>query len=90
MNELEEQIKDFLISKSVEVLNVDRSEIQWEEDLDEYGFESMRLNKLCLVINETFNIDIRPAIFLEYTSLSEFSQYLKKTYYQKVENILVN
>lgn len=90
MNELEEQIKDFLISKSVEVLNVDRSEIEWEEDLDEYGFESMKLNKLCLVINEKFDIDIRPAIFLEYPSLSEFSQYLKKTYYQKVENILVN
>ena len=90
MNELEEQIKDFLIGKSAAILNIDRSEIEWEEDLDEYGFESMRLNKLCLLINETFNIDIRPAIFLEYTSLSEFSQYLKKTYYQKVENILVN
>ncbi|KAA1246072.1 acyl carrier protein [Aquimarina sp. RZ0] len=89
MNELDEQLKDFLIEKSSEILKINEEEVEWEADLDEYGFESMKINKLCLDLNKAFGIEIRPAIFLEYTSLSEFGDYLKKTFYQKVESVLL-
>ncbi len=89
MNELEEQIKEYLIQKSAELLNVQPSKIEWESDLDEYGFESMKVNKLCVDINEKFDIEVRPAILLEYTSLEELSGYLKKKYYSKMEDVLL-
>ncbi len=89
MNELEEQIKEYLIQKSAELLNVQPSKIEWESDLDEYGFESMKVNKLCVDINKKFDIEVRPAILLEYTSLEELSGYLKKEYYSKMEEVLL-
>ncbi len=89
MNELDEQIKEYLIKKSAELLGVDSSEVEWESDLDEYGFESMKINKLCVDINKTFGTEVRPAILLEYTSLAEFSDYLKKEYYTKIEEVLL-
>ena len=89
MNELEEKIKDYLTTKSAELLSIEPSEVEWDSDLDEYGFESMRINKLCVDINQTFGIEVRPAVLLEYTSLEEFSQYLRKEFYQQLDEALV-
>ena len=89
MNELEEKIKDYLTQKSAELLGIEPSAVEWESDIDEYGFESMKINKLCVDINKTFGIEVRPAVLLEYTSLEEFSQYLRKEYYQQLEEALV-
>jgi len=89
MNELEEQIKEYLTNKSAELLNIEPSAVEWESDIDEYGFESMKINKLCVDINNTFGIEVRPAVLLEYTSLSEFSDYLKKEHYAKMEEALM-
>ena len=89
MNELEEKIKDYLTTKSAELLSIEPSDVEWDSDLDEYGFESMRINKLCVDINQTFGIEVRPAVLLEYTSLEEFSQYLRKEFYQQLDEALV-
>ncbi len=89
MNELEEQIKEYLTSKSAELLSIEPSAVEWESDIDEYGFESMKINKLCVDINKTFGIEVRPAVLLEYTSLAEFSDYLKKEHYSKMEEVLM-
>ena len=89
MNELEEKIKDYLTTKSAELLGIEPTAVEWDSDIDEYGFESMKINKLCVDINQTFGIEVRPAVLLEYTSLEEFSQYLRKEYYQQLEEALV-
>jgi hypothetical protein len=49
----------------------------------------MKINKLCVDINKTFGIEVRPAVLLEYTSLAEFSDYLKKEHYAKMEEVLM-
>lgn len=90
MNELEEQLQNYLINKSAELLNIESDKIEWDLDLDEYGFDSMNVNKLCLEINNEFGIEVRPAIFLEYTSLEEFSDYLKKNFYAQVEEVVLD
>lgn len=89
MNELEEQIKEYLTNKSAELLSIEPSAVEWESDIDEFGFESMRINKLCVDINKTFGIEVRPAVLLEYTSLEEFGEYLKKEHYTKMEEVLM-
>jgi len=89
MDELEEKIKEYLTNKSAKILNIEPSNIEWDEDIDEYGFDSMKLNKFCLEINEEFGLKISPALFLEYTSLAEFSKLLKKEHYLKLDNSLM-
>ena len=45
MNELEEKIKDYLTAKSAELLDIEPTAVEWDSDIDEYGFESMKINK---------------------------------------------
>ncbi len=89
MDELDEQLQTYLVAKSAEILKCDQSVIIWENDIDEYGFTSMETNQLCLELNEHFSIAIQPALFLEVTSLEELSRYVKKNYFEAVENKLL-
>jgi len=89
MNELSEELSKYLISQSAKILKCDESDINWEDDLDENGFESMQVNQLCVEINNSFSVGINPALFLEVTSLSNLSQYLQSNYYSQLETNLL-
>lgn len=89
MNELDEKLQALLITRSAGILKCDESEIRWEDDIDEYGFDSMGVSQLCVDLNEFFSIEIHPAIFLEVTSLEALSGYLKKKYYPTLEKKLL-
>ena len=89
MNDLDEEIKSFLVRKTAELLNIDEAEIDWEADVDEFGYDSMTINKFCVEINAKLNISVQPAVFLEYPTLSEFSSYLKTDFYAEVEEALL-
>jgi acyl carrier protein len=85
MNELDEKLADYLTEQAVKILQCDTSAVIWEDDIDEYGFESMSVNQLCVNINKRFSINVNPSIFLEVTSLSALADYLKKYHYATVE-----
>ncbi len=89
MNELDEKLFDYLSTLAAKILQCDKSKIQWEDDIDEYGFESMTVNKLCADLNEKFSLNINPSIFLEITSLSALGDFLKKHHYAMLENTLL-
>lgn len=85
MNEVEENLQAFLVAKSAEVLKIDAADVQWESDIDEYGFDSMEVNRFCVELNNHFAISIQPVLFLEVTSLNELSRYLLKHFPAQVE-----
>ena len=89
MNEFEEALKKYLMTKAAEILKCDETEVFWEDDIDEYGFASMEVNQLCVDLNDFFAIDTQPALFLEITSLEVLSQYLKQKYFSSIENKLL-
>jgi acyl carrier protein len=89
VNELDEKLQALLIARSAGILKCAESEIQWEDDVDEYGFDSMRVSQLCVSLNQLFSIEIHPAVFLEVTSLEALSGYLKKKYYPNLERKLL-
>ena len=89
MNELDEKLQALLITRSAGILKCAESEVHWEDDLDEYGFDSLGVSQLCVSLNELFSIEIHPAVFLEVTSLEALSGYLKKKYYPLVERKLL-
>lgn len=89
MNELDEELAGFLLTESASILNCEKEKVFWEDDVDEYGFDSMKLNQLCVSINEYFAVDISPAVFLEATSLEALSGFLKANHYANLEAKLI-
>jgi acyl carrier protein len=89
VNELDEKLQTILITRSAEILHCKESDIHWEDDIDEYGFGSMEVSRLCVDLNQLFSIELHPAIFLEVTSLEALSGYLKKKHYLVIEKTLL-
>lgn len=89
MNELDEKLQNLLIARSAAILKRDEAAIPWEDDLDEYGFDSLSVSQLCVDLNTLFSIELHPAIFLEATSLQALSDYMKTKYYPVLEEKLL-
>jgi len=89
VTELDEKLQAVLLSRSAGILKCEESGIHWEEDIDEYGFDSLGVSQLCVELNELFSIELHPALFLEVTSLEALSGYLKKKYYPLLERKLL-
>ncbi len=85
MNEVEEGLKEFLVQKSATILRIDHADVQWDSDIDEFGFDSMEVNRLCAELNHELEISIQPVLFLEVTSLQQLSEYLLKRFPIQVE-----
>lgn len=89
MNEIEESLQLYLIEQSAQLLDIEQSDVQWEDDIDEYGFDSMEVNRLCVQINEHFDIFIQPVLFLELTSLEQLSEHLLEEFSEQIEQKLL-
>ena len=76
-------IQKELIEMVSEVLKVQKSNIDIEADMNEYGFDSISVTGLMNKINEKFGTDISPAVFYEYTNIESFSKHLYQTYSEK-------
>jgi acyl carrier protein len=86
MNEVEENLQAFLIARAAGILGVSPEQVIWQADIDEYGFDSMEVNRLCVELNEHFDISIQPVIFLqEASSLEGLSSYLLSRYGDAIE-----
>jgi len=89
VNELDEKLQSVLVSRAAVILKCDPAQIEWEDDIDEYGFDSLAASQLCVDLNAMFSVELHPAIFLEATSLAALSDYLKKRHYANLENVLM-
>lgn len=89
MNEVEERLQDYLVERSAALLHIDPSAVLWEADVDEYGYDSMCVNQLCVEISRDFQIYVQPVIFLEASSLEAVSQYLLQQFPQSIERKLL-
>lgn len=85
MNEVEESLRDVLIEKSSSILQIPPEDVLWEADIDEFGYDSMEVNRLCTELNQEFEISIQPVLFLEVTSLQVLSSYLLKRFPAQIE-----
>ncbi len=81
---LKEKIQAYLVGKVEQALQVDKENIDLEEDLSEYGFDSILLTEFINGINEEYQLELLPTVLFEYPSILEFSEYLVKHYEQKL------
>ncbi|MGA1790296.1 MAG: thioester reductase domain-containing protein [bacterium] len=63
-----------------DILKVGIKDIHLDEEMSDYGFDSVSFTVFSNRINETFNLDITPAIFFEHPSIGSFTQYLYEEY----------
>ncbi|MCI4185722.1 acyl carrier protein [Dickeya dianthicola] len=89
MNELDEALSGYLVALAAKILKCEQANIEWESDIDEYGFESMEVNQYCADLNTFFSIKLTPVVFLEVNSLQGLSEYLKKHHFNNLETALL-
>ncbi len=77
---LEKRVVAELLGIASEILKVRASEIDSNENLGEYGFDSINFTEFANRLNEKFRLELTPALFFEYPSIRSFSQYLCETF----------
>jgi 8-amino-7-oxononanoate synthase len=62
------------------MLKVRFEEIDAETELPEYGFDSITFTEFANRLNQTYQLDLTPALFYEHPTLEQLAQYLHATY----------
>jgi len=73
-------IQDILVDMVSALLKVDAEDIDINDALNEYGFDSVSLTAYTNQINQTYKLDLSPTIFFEHTTIRSFASYLKQNF----------
>lgn len=79
-----EPLRQDLIKMMSELLKVPTQRIRVEDDLGDYGFDSIKFIDFTNVLNKQFGTDLTPAIFFEYPTIESFAEYLVEDYDEKI------
>ncbi|RCJ16570.1 hypothetical protein A6S26_33175 [Nostoc sp. ATCC 43529] len=69
-------VQDILLMLMTQTLSLRREDIDLEENLGDYGFDSISLTQFAHQISERFEIDFRATLFFEYSTIRSISEYL--------------
>jgi acyl transferase domain-containing protein/acyl carrier protein/SAM-dependent methyltransferase len=69
-----------LLKIAAEIIDVEENNISLEEDLEEYGFDAVKLAAFIQRLEEMYNLEINPGILQGNTSVRLLSQYLGSQY----------
>ncbi|MCP4698377.1 MAG: SDR family NAD(P)-dependent oxidoreductase, partial [Gammaproteobacteria bacterium] len=73
-------IGDALLTEVSAILKVEAADIDLDEEMSNYGFDSINLTDLTNRLNQRFGLELTPAVLFEHPSLAEFSSYLSQAY----------
>ncbi|MEK8016352.1 MAG: acyltransferase domain-containing protein, partial [Candidatus Parabeggiatoa sp.] len=79
-SQLLEKVQTDLLNMATTQLKLNVQQIDWSEPLRDYGFNSIALTEFAIRINNQYQLEITPAVFLEYPSVNAFSQFLCSKY----------
>ena len=74
--ELKTQVIEMLKKEVSDTLKIAIDDIDEEEELSEFGFDSIMLTSFSNKLNQTYDIDISPALFFEYNTIASLGSYL--------------
>jgi polyketide synthase PksN len=81
--ELTEKIIKVLVQNVSEILKVKIKDIDIHTSLNEYGFDSITFTECANKLNDEYDMDLTPAVFFEYPTVSGFAGYLAKEYRER-------
>ena len=76
----EEAVKRNLIKWAAEILGLPAEAVEFEEQMMDYGFNSVGLTELANTVNKQYRLDVSPAAFFEYPTLDRFWRFLCQKY----------
>lgn len=82
--QLSHEIRDVLLKIMTEILYLSQNEIDIEENLGDYGFNSITLTEFARRIGEQFDIDLNPTIFFEHSTIQSVAEHLRNKYWNAV------
>jgi len=74
------KIRSYLIQEIYKLLKVNMEDIDLDMEFNQYGFDSITLNRFARILNEKYGLDLVPSILFEYPTLRSFADYLAETY----------
>jgi glyoxylase-like metal-dependent hydrolase (beta-lactamase superfamily II)/acyl carrier protein len=76
----QDRLREMLEHMIFDLLNVQVERIDAEKPLSEYGFDSITFTQFTNRLNQTYQLDLTPALFFEHSTLSHLAQYLQANY----------
>lgn len=73
----EKSMQNILLEMVSKILKIEKKNIDPDEMLKEFGFDSITFTELANTLNDKFDLELTPSIFYEYTTLNEFLDFLK-------------
>lgn len=71
-----------------DMTSISEGRLDIENNLSDYGYDSVGLIKLSNAVNKKYGIDVTPAIFFEYPSINDFVNYLLEEYEKSLNEII--
>ena len=75
-----EALRQRIVDEVVSLLKVDRDAVSVDDELVDYGFDSIILTELANRMNDHYGLDITPASFFEHATIREFAGFLMKNH----------
>lgn len=75
-----DKVKADLTNQVAVLLRLPIAEVNLEDHLSEYGFDSITITQFISQLNDKYHLTISPALFFEYKTLDEFCHFLCVTY----------
>jgi polyketide synthase PksN len=77
------------LKESISVLlKIDRDQLDVEENLAQFGFDSISITEMTNLLNEKYHLELMPTVFFEHPTILEFSQYLTENHWGKLSEVL--
>jgi acyl transferase domain-containing protein/SAM-dependent methyltransferase len=75
-----ETFQQDLLNLTATILKLDEQQIDFNDKLTQYGFDSISFMTLANKINDTYHFEVAPSLFFEYASIASLSQFLYEEY----------
>ncbi|KFE71838.1 SDR family NAD(P)-dependent oxidoreductase [Hyalangium minutum] len=77
---LTRRVQEVLVKSISEILGVRGEDVDLDEHVSDYGFDSISLTKFAALLNKNHGLDVSPTIFFEHATISSFADYLVREY----------
>jgi acyl transferase domain-containing protein/acyl carrier protein/SAM-dependent methyltransferase/NADP-dependent 3-hydroxy acid dehydrogenase YdfG len=74
------KIRDTLVKGVSAILKINEEYIDLDQDISEFGFDSITFTEFSEWLNERYDMDIMPSIFFEHPNLESLARYLGQQY----------
>ncbi|MGH1516458.1 amino acid adenylation domain-containing protein [Chryseobacterium sp. JK1] len=82
--ELQDKVASKLLEITAQLLKLSENDIERDEKLSDYGFDSILLIKYSNELNDFYDTDLTPAVFYNYPTINDLADFLLVEYHEKI------